>query len=115
MLKTVSNWIENIKNKWDLALSWIKGIKNQWRFYCALLVVGILGTWFTYYHAPAISDYFIVLIFALIFFAIFDWYDKKVQDEADTMDEILNQKNIAYAGLLIARALIVLAAAVTVS
>lgn len=87
---------------------------ERWLFYGLILTVGITGTWVTYTHAVAFSDYFIVLLFATIFFAVFDWFDTYVLKKVDTIEE-LKKGNIAYALFLIAIALIVLSAAVTIS
>lgn len=93
---------------------WLYRNISRWLFYSLILAAGIIGTWFTYNYAIKFSDYFIVLLFTLIFFSVFDWFDTYVMKEIDTVKE-LKKGNIAYALFLVAVALLVLAASVTVS
>jgi hypothetical protein len=94
--------------------NWLYNNIERWLFYGLILVAGIIGTWFTYNYAVAFSDYFIVLLFVTIFFAVFDWFDNYILKTIDTINEI-KKGNTAVSQFLVAIALLVLAAAITVS
>lgn len=102
--------IKNIKK----VVSWLYSSLDRWLFYGLILLTGIAGTWFTYNYAIAFSDYFIVLLFVTIFFAVFDWFDTYILKSINTIDEI-KSGNTAVSLFLVAIALLVLAAAITVS
>jgi hypothetical protein len=94
-------------------INWLYNNLERWLFYGLILLTGIAGTWFTYNYAVAFSDYFIVLLFVTIFFAIFDWFDTYILKTINTIDEI-KKGNTAVSQFLLAIAVLVLAAAITV-
>ena len=109
-----------MKTIWTRLINWLTGTaigiytrRERILFYLLLLAGGIIGTWFTYNYAIAFSDYAIVLLFTTIFFGVFEWFDTYILKKIDTIDEIKNG-NTAVSQFLIAVALLVLAAAITV-
>lgn len=86
---------------------------SHWVFYGLMIITGIGGVWFTYNYAVHFSDYFIVLIFVVMFLGIFEWFDTFVLKKVDTIKEI-KEGNIAYAIFLLTLAVVILAGAITV-
>lgn len=83
------------------------------KFYGLLLIAGLVGTYLTYNYWIAFSDYFITLLFVVLFAGLFHWYDVNALKTIDTLDEI-KKGNTAVSQFLIAVALLLLAVATIV-
>ncbi|WP_148899656.1 hypothetical protein [Fodinibius salinus] len=88
-------------------------------FYALLVGLGGLITWVTYNYLIIFSDFGLIMLFLAVCIGIYHAFDSLVLHEIDFITEIQSdgrkqQGNIAYALVLVAIAIVILAGAITV-
>lgn len=90
-------------------LSWIKEKLKAYDIWFVLALVGITGIvmYLSFYFIPDMTLFFKNVFDTIVKIAIFVLADKFIFWNFDTYEEIFVKRNVAYAGMLIALAIII--------
>lgn len=108
-MKKITNWLA-VRWPVNIFVGIWNDYKNRILFYLALLLIALIGTWYTWHFAINFSAIPLTFLYMLIFIGFFELFDTKILTEIDTIHE-LREGNTAVSQFYIAIALVLLAVA----